>query len=153
MKRFLLSVCAVMFFAVAPSSAAEELDEKMPVGDYNAYYVPHRDAGHEAANAGEFAEAISHFKKAAAATALTYVRSIQTSNVAFCYLNNAEIVKSQSDAKDALQNYKTALALMDDADSICGGGCVHETDCTSLRESFRGIIERGVKNARKLLGL
>ncbi len=157
-RQSMLVLLAVLF--IAPASvvcAAEELDEKMSKNDKADYYQPHRDAGHEAMNAGNFVEAIPHLKKAADNTAFTYVRAIQTSNVAFCYLNNAEIVKSKSDAKDALKNYKTALALMDDADEICGDGCVHEADgvtnCTSLRETFRGIIERGVRNAKKFLGL
>jgi len=150
-KKIILLVVA--FCMVPMARAAEELDEKMPVDDWTINYKPARDAGHKALAAGNYAEAIAQFDKAADATAFAYVRAIHWGNIGLAYLRNAHKVKSMSDAKDAAAAYQDALDLMDQADARCVNGCIHETDCTSKRKSFRGVFERGIRNAKKLLGL
>jgi len=148
-KKILMLVA--VFCMVPVAWASEELDEKMPVDDWHMNYKSARDAGHKALAAGDYAEAIAQFDKAADATAFAYVRAIHWGNIGLAYLRNAHKVKSRSDAKDAAAAYQDALDLMDRADSICSAGCVHETDCTTKRTSARGRFERGLKAANKYL--
>ncbi len=149
MKKLILLV-AVLFMAPCVW-AAEELDEKMPVVDWEANYAPARDAGKAALAAGEYVTAIAKFKEAAYATALTYVRALQLGNAGLAYLQSAESVKSRADAKDAFQLYTEALALLDKADVICGNGCVHETNCANKRKDGRARFNRSIKVAKKYL--
>ena len=150
MKKLIMLV-AVLFMVPSAVCAVEVLDEKMPVVDWNANYVPARDAGHEASNAGNYPTAIGHYKKAGNSTAFKYVRAINWVNVAFCYMQNAHKVTSRSDAKDARIYYTEALALLDEADGICSTECVHETNCTAKRVACRGRAVRGLKAANKYL--
>lgn len=149
MKKAIL--LAVLFCVVPMAWAVETLDEKLSIKDRHMNYVPHRDAGHAAMDAGNYAEAIGHFRRAADSTAFTYVRSIHYGNIGLCYWLSAKKVGSKSDAKDAAMHYENALSLMNQADSVCGGGCVHVTDCTKKRSHFRGVFERMLAASKKLL--
>lgn len=149
MKKLILLVAVLCLAPVA--WAAETLDEKMPVMDWEMYYEVPKDAGHAALAAGEYATAIVNFKKAANATALTYVRALQLGNAALAYLQSADAVKSRADAKDAVALYEQALALLDKADVICAQECVHETNCTKRRKDGRARFDRSLKLAKKLL--
>lgn len=152
MKRLTpLLVVLLMLFVVPVAWAAEMLDEKMPVIDWEMSYEGPRDAGHAALAAGEYAVAIANFKEAAYATALTYVRALQLGNAALAYLQSADAVKSRADAKDAVALYEQALALLDKADVICAQECVHETNCTGKRKDGRARFNRSLKVAEKLL--
>lgn len=152
-RRILLLFAAVAICMVPVAWAAEELDEKMPVVDWNEKYVPLKVSAKKARAEGDFLGAAPLFLDAGNASAFTYIRSLHKLNEGYCYLREADDVKSKALTEKSIAAYEEGLVLMDKADKICKLDCVHETNCTDTRRIVRTKLERSLQTALKFLAV
>lgn len=129
MKKILLFVVALCLIPAA--RAVEELDEKMPVTDWNANYAPVKTEANNAMEAGDFVNAADLFVEAGEAHAFAWVRARMFANGALCYLRQAQTTGSAAEQKRAanagLELLDKAMALYDKAELVDENGCVHPT--------------------------
>ena len=144
MKKLLLF--AAMLFIIPAVRAAEELDEKMPVVDWEANYLPVKASAQRALAAADYLEAADLFLQAGDAHAFAWVRARHTANAAVCWLKHAEWIGSATNrrkaAKQGLELVDRALVLAGKAAVVDGAGCVHPTSHVEASKALRRHIDQ-----------
>lgn len=137
MKRFLLSLMAVLMFAITPALAKTYRDanwvgansdgtspqEWKELDTQHRAYSAAKESGHEAMEKGEYAAAVQFYEQAAANAIWSWTQGWQLNNMAFAILKTVDHEDGVSpeeydELERALGIYEEALEACDVAESV-----------------------------------
>jgi len=131
MKRFLLSVMAVLLFAIAPASAKTYIDanwvgansdgtspqEWKDLDTQHRAYSAAKESGHEAMANGEYALAVASYEKAAGYAIWSWTRAWQLNNMALAIIKTIDHEDGLTSSERAV--LERALGIYEESLDAC----------------------------------